>query len=115
MVKHLYRSWAFLHCHKYTENGGIFVCITSYLQLAGGGKRQANSLGTSHTMGFMAPRIQSPMNPFGGRDGRGGGRDGGEGDSAMRDREIVGKTVKITSGPYKGLYRNRYYILYKSK
>lgn len=58
--------------------------------------------------GFMSPQIQSPMHPSGGRGGRGGfgggrggfGRGGRSGIS--RDREILGKTIKITGGPYKG-------------
>lgn len=61
--------------------------------------------------GFMSPQIQSPMHPSGGRGGRGGfnrgfgggGRGGGGGRSGVsRDREILGKTIKITGGPYKG-------------
>lgn len=54
----------------------------------------------------MSPQIQSPMHPSGGR-GRGGfrsfggGRGGGRG-GVSRDREILGKTIKITGGPYKG-------------
>lgn len=37
-IKHLYRNLAFLHSRLYTENGGIFVCKTKHLQLAGGNK-----------------------------------------------------------------------------
>lgn len=54
----------------------------------------------------MSPQIQSPMHPSGGRGrgsfgrGFGGGRGGRAGVS--RDREILGKTIKITGGPYKG-------------
>lgn len=85
----------------YTENGGIFVCKTRHLQLAGGSKPQSNGLGGFGGLGFMSPRIQSPMHPSGGRGGRGGGRGRG-GFRVMRDREILGKTIKISSGPYKG-------------
>jgi transcription elongation factor SPT5 len=55
----------------------------------------------------MSPQIQSPMHPSGrGRGsfshrGFGGGRGGGRG-GVSRDREILGKTIKITGGPYKG-------------
>lgn len=105
-VKHLYRSLAFLHCRMYTENGGIFVCKTRHLQLAGGSKSQNNNLGPLGGLGFMSPRIQSPMHPSGGRGGGGGGRGGGRpgrgGFRVTRDRELLGKTIKITSGPYKG-------------
>lgn len=85
----------------YTENGGIFVCKTRHLQLAGGNKNHSNSLGPVGGLGFMSPRIQSPMHPSGGR-GRGGGRGGRGGYRVTRDREILGKTIKISGGPYKG-------------
>lgn len=51
----------------------------------------------------MSPRIQSPMHPAGGNRGRGGmrGRGGGRG-GISRDREIIGKSIKITGGSYKG-------------
>lgn len=51
----------------------------------------------------MSPRIQSPMHPSGGRGGaRGGARGGRGGFRVTRDREILGKTIKISGGPYKG-------------
>uniref|UniRef100_A0A1A9UYD5 Transcription elongation factor SPT5 n=1 Tax=Glossina austeni TaxID=7395 RepID=A0A1A9UYD5_GLOAU len=102
-IKHLYRSLAFLHCRMYTENGGIFVCKTRHLQLAGGSKSQSNNLGPLGGLGFMSPRIQSPMHPSGGRGGRGGGRGGRGSFRVTRDREILGKTIKISGGPYKGV------------
>lgn len=80
-IKHLYRSLAFLHSRMYTENGGIFVCKTRHLKLAGGNKN-TNSTGPMGMLGFMSPRIQSPMHPGGGvRGGRGGrgGMRGGRG------------------------------------
>lgn len=64
--------------------------------------------------GFMSPQVQSPMHPSGGRGrggfgggnrgfgGGGGGRGGGGRGGVSRDREILGKTIKITGGPYKG-------------
>jgi len=60
----------------------------------------------------MSPRISSPMHPSGGGrgggggGGRGGGRGGGgfgRGGGRMgRDRDLIGKTIKVTQGPYKG-------------
>lgn len=48
----------------------------------------------------MSPRISSPMHSGGGGGGRGGrGRGGG---MPRRDRELIGQTIKITRGPYKG-------------
>lgn len=123
-IKHLYRNLAFLHSRMYTENGGIFVCKTRHLQLAGGLKvsnyftlfnrhilklinnffqNPSNGLGAMGVFGFMSPRIQSPMHPSGGRGGRGGARGRGAGRGGIsRDREILGKSIKITGGPYKG-------------
>uniref|UniRef100_A0A1B0GFA1 Spt5 C-terminal domain-containing protein n=1 Tax=Glossina morsitans morsitans TaxID=37546 RepID=A0A1B0GFA1_GLOMM len=86
----------------YTENGGIFVRKTRHLQLAGGSKSQSNNLGPLGGLGFMSPRIQSPMQPSGGRGGRGGGRGGRSSFRVTRDREILGKTIKISGGPCKG-------------
>lgn len=105
-IKHLYRNLAFLHSRMYTENGGIFVCKTRHLHLAGGNKNHSNGLGPVGSLGFMSPRIQSPMHPSSGRGGGGhrggrGGRGRGGG-NVTRDREILGKSIKITGGPYKG-------------
>lgn len=90
----------------YTENGGIFVCKTRHLQLAGGNKNLANSLPPMGLFsGLMSPRIHSPMHPSGGRGGNRGAGRGGRGGFAnrvSRDREILGKSIKITGGPYKG-------------
>lgn len=115
-IKHLYRNLAFLHSRMYTENGGIFVCKTRHLSLAGGNKAGGNSSGgiggspsmsPMSNMGYMSPRIQSPMHPGGGGRGRGGGgfrggRGGRGGGTVSRDREILGKSIKITGGSYKG-------------
>jgi transcription elongation factor SPT5 len=101
-IKHLYRNFAFLHSRMYLDNGGIFVCKTRHLQLAGGAK-VAMSPGGGGFGGFMSPRITSPLHPSGaGRTG-GGGRGRGRGGAGVRrDRELIGQTIKITGGPYKG-------------
>lgn len=107
-IRHLYRSLAFLHSRMYTENGGIFVCKTRHLKLAGGNKNASNGIAAMGALGFMSPRIQSPMHPGGGGGGgrgRGGMRGrGGHGNRGgmSRDREILGKSIKITGGSYKG-------------
>lgn len=106
-IKHLYRNLAFLHSRMYTENGGIFVCKTRHLKLAGGNKNMSTGMATA-ALGFMSPRIQSPMHPGGGHRGRGGGGfrgrgGGGGGNRVARDREILGKSIKITGGSYKGV------------
>ncbi|CAH2067692.1 unnamed protein product, partial [Iphiclides podalirius] len=105
-IKHLYRNFAFLQSRMYLDNGGIFVCKTRHLQLAGGAKNAGALAGIA--LGFMSPRIQSPMHPSGrgGGGGGGGGRGGGRGrggrGAVARDRELLGQTIKITGGPYKG-------------
>lgn len=43
-IKHLYRNYAFLYSKLHLDNGGIFVCKTRHLQLAGG-NRDAVSVG----------------------------------------------------------------------
>ena len=110
-IRNLYRNFAFLYSRMVIENGGIFVCKTRHLQLAGGNK--ANTSGSMSPMvsGFMSPRIASPMHPSssGGAGGRGaggrgggGGRGRGRGGGVRRDRDLIGTTIKITGGPYKG-------------
>ncbi|KAK0085563.1 hypothetical protein PV325_004872 [Microctonus aethiopoides] len=102
-IKHLYRSFAFLHSRMYVDNGGIFVCKTRHLQLAGGSKASTTSM--SMSSGFMSPRLASPMHPSGGSGfgrGGGGGRGRGRGGGARRDRDLIGTTIKITGGSYKG-------------
>ncbi|KAG5307497.1 SPT5H factor, partial [Acromyrmex insinuator] len=106
-IKHLYRSFAFLHSKMFVDNGGIFVCKTRHLQLSGGNKATSiNSM--SPVAGFMSPvaGFMSPVAGFIGGFGRGGGggrgRGRGGGDGARRDRELIGTTIKITGGPYKG-------------
>ncbi|XP_046987782.1 transcription elongation factor SPT5 [Schistocerca americana] len=101
-IKHLYRNYAFLHSRMYLDNGGIFVCKTRHLQLAGGNKNSNTSGGLdSGFPGFMSPHISSPMHPSGGARG-GGARGRGRGGGMRRDRELIGQTIKITGGPYKG-------------
>lgn len=110
-IKHLYRNFAFLHSRMYLDNGGVFVCKTRHLQLAGGSKASPTAgLGGQSPFhgGFMSPRIAaSPRHPGGGggggQRGRGGGQRGGR-FGVRRDRDIIGQTIKITGGPYKGQY-----------
>ena len=97
------------------DNGGVFVCKCRHLQLAGGGKVTSGgggALGGGGLPGFMSPRLSSPAHhsQAGGGGGGGGGRGGGGGfrgrgrgrGNVGRDRELIGQTIKITQGPYKG-------------
>lgn len=111
-IKHIYRNFAFLHSRTYLDNGGIFVCKARHLLLAGG-SRNVSAMGAGAGAGsfgpIMSPRITSPMHPGGGRGGQtpgrgGGGRGGGRGGghNVRRDRDLIGATIKITGGPFKG-------------
>lgn len=51
--------------------------------------------------GFMSPRLSSPAHPSGGGSTPGRGR-GGPGGGVRRDRELIGQTVRIIQGPFKG-------------
>lgn len=115
-IRHLYRNFAFLHSKIMIENGGIFVCKTRHLSQAGGAKSSGGGLGAGGLgmgMGFMSPRLSSPAHSTGGQSERGDhggggggfgerGRGRGRGRGAGRDRGIIGQTIKITQGPYKG-------------
>jgi len=106
-IRHLYRNFAFLHSRMMMDNGGIFVCKCRHLQLAGGGGKTSSGItpGVGGMPGFMSPRLTSPAHPTQGGRGQGGfrGRGGGRGRGQVgRDRGIIGTTIKITQGPYKG-------------
>lgn len=94
---HIYRStYAFLHSHETTENGGVFVTDARNLVSVapkGGAKKDVGSLDLSK------------MNPeMVGRPPVGGGAPvaGGLGQRFKRDEDI-GKLCYIIRGPHKGL------------
>ncbi|XP_073975889.1 transcription elongation factor subunit Spt5 [Rhodnius prolixus] len=103
-VKHLYRNYVFLYSNQILEHGGIFVCKTRHIQLAGGNKAVDNGGMMNGFAGYQSPRISSPMHPQSGAASPRGGRGGrGTGVAGIRrDRDLIGKTIKITKGPYKG-------------
>ncbi|KAM7398801.1 hypothetical protein PAMP_018111 [Pampus punctatissimus] len=105
-IRHLFRGFAFLHCKKLVENGGMFVCKTRHLVLAGGSKPRDVTNFTVGGFAPMSPRISSPMHHGGGgaqQRGGGGGGGGGMGRGrGRRDNELIGQTVRISQGPYKG-------------
>lgn len=61
---------------------------------------------TGMGLGYMSPRISSPAHPASGggvgglSPAGGGGR--GRGRGAKRDTSLIGQTVKIVGGPFKG-------------
>uniref|UniRef100_A0A8D3BPX7 Transcription elongation factor SPT5 n=1 Tax=Scophthalmus maximus TaxID=52904 RepID=A0A8D3BPX7_SCOMX len=103
-IRHLFRGFAFLHCKKLVENGGMFVCKTRHLVLAGGSKPRDVTNFTVGGFAPMSPRISSPVHHGGGGErGGGGGGGGGMGRGrGRRDNELIGQTVRISQGPYKG-------------
>ncbi|XP_031698007.1 transcription elongation factor SPT5-like [Anarrhichthys ocellatus] len=91
----------------------MFVCKTRHLVLAGGSKPRDVTNFTVGGFAPMSPRITSPMHHGGGSSpqrggGGGGGAGGGVGGGGMgrgrgrRDNELIGQTVRISQGPYKG-------------
>lgn len=86
------------------ENGGVYVCRTRHLQLAGSTRTSTPAMGNFPP---MSPRISSPMHNAGGMGaspgggGGGGGRGRGRG-MGRRDTDLIGQTIKIIKGPFKG-------------
>jgi len=99
-IKHLYRNFGFLYSRLMTENGGIFVCKTRHLTLAGGSKTSS----TTSTGGFapMSPRLSSPAHPSQGAAGLTPQAGRGRGQGMRRDTGMIGHTVRIVQGPFKG-------------
>lgn len=107
VVKHIYRTWAFLHCKAVIEYGGMFVCKTRLLQVVGSTANRSLTTGFANpgmNAGFMSPRIASPHHPSAGRNEPGGNM---LAPSAFggRDRQsaaLIGRTIRIVKGSYKG-------------
>ena len=89
------------------ENAGIVVCKAKHVELAGGTSNAANMVGVGKFIP-QSPRLSSPAPHrtggagVGGRGGRRGGGGMGRGRGAGRDTSLIGKTVRIVMGPYKG-------------
>ena len=104
-IKHVYRGNVFIQARNVVENAGIVVCKAKHVELAGGTSNAANMVGKFIP---QSPRLSSPApHRTGGVGGRGGRRGGGGGmgrgrGGAGRDMAIIGKTVRIVMGPYKG-------------
>lgn len=105
-IRHLYRNYAFLYSRMVLENGGIFVCKTSDLRLSGGKRMQNQFNGGASPAPFMSPRIMaSPKHPSGGGPGappQRGSFGQGRGGRDRSDLELIGKTIRINQGTYKG-------------
>ncbi|XP_050430817.1 transcription elongation factor SPT5-like isoform X2 [Adelges cooleyi] len=102
-IQHLYRHHVFLYSRLMTNNGGIFVCRLRHVTLAGNSIDKSTSLQNgSSTLGITSPR-HIPGCPSGyGRYGGGVSYESRKFDGVRRDKELIGQTIRITSGPYKG-------------
>jgi transcription elongation factor SPT5 len=126
-IKHIYRHFVFIFCRTLTENGGIFVSKARNLLLAGGtSKVSSNASSYSANAPYMSPRTMSTPSPHtsssgsssvhanspasaGGRTPNSGGGGGGGMKAPLsslnnirRDTALIGQTVRISQGPYKG-------------
>ncbi|CAK9002229.1 Transcription elongation factor SPT5 (DRB sensitivity-inducing factor large subunit) (DSIF large subunit) [Durusdinium trenchii] len=90
-VKHIHRSFLFLHSRMRLANAGIFVERSRNVQLAGIKLRNAGGVG----MMQAAPGVNT-------RGGRGRGMGRGAGSLNNRDDDLVGKSVVLTKGRFKG-------------
>ncbi|KAG0615572.1 hypothetical protein M758_5G052200 [Ceratodon purpureus] len=125
-VEHIHRGLLFIHDRHHLENGG-YLCVKARQCSALGGSRNGgdrrnggpvSSLNTLSLNGnvLQSPRREFPYNAHGGGGGHGGGHGGGghggggygggRGGGRRREDSIVGRSVKIRLGPFKG-YRGR--------
>ena len=124
-IKHLYRHFVFIFSRTLTENGGLFVCKARNLLLAGGTSK-ISSMPSSNPLNapYMSPRVMSSPSPHtnsssgsssihsnspassGGRTptSTGGGMKAPFStlNNIRRDTSLIGQTVRISQGPYKG-------------
>ncbi|XP_056670571.1 transcription elongation factor SPT5-like [Monodelphis domestica] len=106
-ILHLFRGVAFLHSKKIMDHGGLFVCKTRHLLLSEAGRAPwAKDLPSRDlALGARSPApitARPPGAPAGPRDpalGRAAGAGPGQG---RRVNDLVGQTVRICQGPYKG-------------
>mgnify|MGYP000895620962 CR=1 FL=1 len=107
IVKHIYRSWAFLHSKSVMEFGGMFVCKTRNLQVVGSTSNRSLTTGFASpglNAGYSSPRIASPHHPSTGANEPAGSMVSTNAYGG-RDKEaaaLIGKTIRIIKGSYKG-------------
>lgn len=129
-VKYIYRHYAFLHAKTHSENGGHFVCTAKQLLLASNHKVAPVSTPGFMSPRVLASPMHPTQFNNGGSSSRHGMSTGGgsstgnsstHGGSTVgksprqplvnqqqmkpgtrRNTTLIGKTVRITQGPYKG-------------
>ncbi|UJR38519.1 hypothetical protein I4U23_031185 [Adineta vaga] len=129
-IKHLYRHFVFIYSRTLNENGGLFVAKAKNLLLAGGTSK-ITPISASMNAPYMSPRTMSTPSPhtsssssLGGGSSSvrqdspsssGGRTPNSSGHGAMkapfsasnnmrRDTSLIGQTVRISQGPYKGYF-----------
>ncbi|KAI1715640.1 early transcription elongation factor of RNA pol II, NGN section domain-containing protein [Ditylenchus destructor] len=127
VIKHLFRTWAFIYSRKHPLHGGIFVCKTRHLLLAGAKHtdtasiqtldadllRSPNPLASPHpsngaatpALSHSSRSVAGAQSVRGGAPGYGGGGPiSGGGGGVRRNTAIIGKNVRISQGQFKGYY-----------
>ena len=126
-IKHIYRHFVFIFSRTLTENGGLFVCKARNLLLAGGTSK-ISSIPAANPLNapYMSPRVMASPSPHtssssssgsssihsnspassGGRTptstGGGAKTPFASSNNIRRDTSLIGQTVRISQGPYKG-------------
>lgn len=85
-VKHIYRTFLFLHANRMMTNAGIFVARARQTVLSGS-KARSDMIQNSTITGADGRPSRAGMPPRGG---------------ARNESEMVGKTVKVKKGQWKG-------------
>lgn len=109
-VQHIYRGILFIHDRHHLEHAG-FICVKaqSCIVVGGNNDRQGgNKFDARFALRPSSPYLQSPKRPPRGPTDNGGRfNDGGRFNRGGRGNDaLVGRTIKIRSGPFKG-YRGR--------
>ncbi|KAK8965315.1 hypothetical protein KSP40_PGU017846 [Platanthera guangdongensis] len=103
-VQHIHKGILFIHDRHHLEHAG-FICVKaqSCIVVGGSNDRQgANKFDARFSLRPSSPYLQSPRRPPRGPTDNGGRFNrGGRGNDTL-----VGRTIKIRSGPFKG-YRGR--------
>lgn len=86
-IKRMSRAQLFLHSQTRTDRAGIFV-VRSRSCVLSGSKSQTRSAGADMTSPYATPQAQAGRGPAGAR--------------GKRDDGLVGKTVRVQAGQWKG-------------